>query len=216
MSVGLIGIKAGMTRIFTAAGESIPVTVIHVTPNRISQIKTVDKDAYAAIQVTFGERKTSRIKKPELNHFKKAGVQVGCYTREFRITPEEVENFKAGQELGVDNFKEGQAVDVRGISKGKGFQGAVKRHGFKMQDATHGNSLSHRALGSTGQCQTPGRVFKGKKMAGQMGNVQRAVMNQKIIRVDTDNHLLLVKGGVPGAPGGYVVVLPSVKQREAQ
>lgn len=216
MSVGLIGIKSGMTRVFTETGESIPVTVIRVAPNRISQVKTLDNDGYAAIQVTSGEQRAAKVSKPRAGHFKKAGVEAGHMTREFRVTPEELEGFKAGDEVALDRFQEGQAVDVRGTSKGKGFQGGVKRHNFRTQDATHGNSLSHRALGSTGQCQTPGRVFKGKKMAGQMGNVKTVVQNQQIVRVDSENNLLLIKGTVPGAPGGYVIVLPSVKQKEAK
>lgn len=213
MSIGIIGIKSGMTRIFTEAGESVPVTVVHVVPNRIAQVKTVDNDGYSAIQVTVGQRRAIRISKPLAGHFKKAGVEAGQITREFRATPEELEQFQAGNELTLEHFEEGQPVDVRGTSKGKGFQGGVKRHNFRTQDATHGNSLSHRALGSTGQCQTPGRVFKGKKMAGQMGNVKCAVQNQKIVRVDKDNGLLLIKGTIPGAPGSFVEVLPSVKQR---
>ena len=216
MSVGVIGLKSGMTRVFTETGESIPVTVIRVAPNRISQVKTLDNDGYAAIQVTSGERRAAKVSKPQAGHFKKAGVEAGYMTREFRVTPEELEGFKAGDEVALDCFQEGQAVDVRGTSKGKGFQGGVKRHNFRTQDATHGNSLSHRALGSTGQCQTPGRVFKGKKMAGQMGNVKTVMQNQQIVRVDAENSLLLIKGTVPGAPGGYVVVLPSVKQKEAK
>lgn len=216
MSVGVIGIKSGMTRVFTETGESVPVTVIHVAPNRISQVKTPDQDGYAAIQVTAGERRASRVSKPQAGHFKKAGVGVGRLTREFRLTPEELESFKAGDEVALDHFKEGQMVDVRATSKGKGFQGGVKRHNFRTQDATHGNSLSHRAIGSAGQCQTPGRVFKGKKMPGQMGNVKTVIQNQKIVRVDAENHLLLIKGTVPGAPGAYVMVLPSVKQKEAK
>ena len=216
MSVGVIGIKSGMTRLFTEAGESLPVTVIHVAPNRISQVKTVENDGYLAIQVTVGDRTASRVSKPQAGHFKKAGVEAGKVTREFRVSPEELENFKAAGELTLEQFQEGQAVDVRGTSTGKGLQGGVKRHNFQMQDATHGNSLSHRAIGSTGQCQTPGRVFKGKKMAGQMGNVRKVVQNQRVVRVDAENHLLLVRGTVPGAPGGYVVVSPSVKQKEVK
>ena len=216
MSVGVIGIKSGMTRVFTETGESIPVTVVRVAPNRISQVKTIDNDGYLAIQVTAGECRNTRLTKPEAGHFKKAGIEAGYITREFRITPEEAERFKAGDEVPLDCFQEGQAVDVRGTTKGKGFQGGVKRHNFRTQDATHGNSLSHRAIGSTGQCQTPGRVFKGKKMPGQMGNVKAIVQNQKIIGIDAENHLLLIKGTVPGASGGYVVVLPSVKRQGAQ
>lgn len=216
MSVGLIGIKSGMTRIFAETGESIPVTVIRVAPNRISQVKSLDNDGYTAIQVTTGEVRASKVSKPQAGHFKKAGIEAGYMTREFRTTPEELESFKAGDEVALDQFQEGQAVDVRSTSKGKGFQGGVKRHNFRMQDATHGNSLSHRVLGSTGQRKTPGRVMKGKKMAGQMGNVKCVVQNQKIVRVDKENHLLLIRGAVPGAPGTYVVVLPTTKNREAK
>jgi len=216
MSVGVIGIKSGMTRVFTETGQSIPVTVVRVAPSRISQVKSLDNDGYAAIQVTADERRAVRITKPQAGHFKKAGVTAGRITREFRVAPEELEGFKAGDEVALDRFQEGQSVDVRGTTKGKGFQGGVKRHNFRTQDATHGNSLSHRALGSTGNCQTPGRVFKGKKMAGQMGNVKAVVQNQQIVRVDAENNLLLIKGTVPGAPGGYVVVLPSVKQKETK
>ncbi len=216
MSVGLIGIKSGMTRVFTEVGQSVPVTVIHVISNRISQVKTLEKDGYAAIQVTAGTRRASHVSKPEIGHFKKAGIEAGYITREFRVTPKELQNFNLGDEVFFHHFKESQAVDVHATSKGKGFQGGVKRHNFRMQDATHGNSLSHRVLGSTGQCQTPGRVFKGKKMAGQMGNVKTVVQNQKIIRLDADKRLLLVRGAVPGPSGIYVVILPSVKQKEAQ
>lgn len=216
MSVGIIGIKSGMTRVFTEAGESIPVTVIHVIPNRISQVKTIDNDGYAAIQITAGQRRSVRVTKALAGHFKKAGVEAGQVTHEFRLTPEELEKFKAGEEVSLENFKEGQAVDVRGTTKGKGFQGAVKRHNFTMLDATHGASLSHRSMGSAGQCQTPGRVFKGKKMPGQMGNVQRAARNQKIVRVDQENRVLLVRGAVPGARGSFVEVLPAIKQGEAK
>ncbi len=212
MSVGLVGRKCGMTRVFTETGESIPVTVIEATPNRVAQIKTTETDGYWAIQVTAGQRRASRVSKPMAGHFAKAGVEAGNVVCEYRLDDGEMEGVKLGDQLTVESFKVGQKVDVRGLSKGKGFAGAVKRHHFKMQDATHGNSLSHRALGSTGQCQTPGRVFKGKKMAGQMGNVKRCVQNQEVIRVDLERHLLLIKGTVPGAPGGMVTILPSVKQ----
>lgn len=214
MSVGLVGRKCGMTRVFTGEGVSIPVTVIEVSPNRIAQIKTVETDGYRAIQVTAGQRRASRVSKPMAGHFSKAGVEAGDVTLEHRLTNADAEEIKLGDQLTVDSFKEGQSVDVRGVSKGKGFAGGVKRHHFKMQDATHGNSLSHRAIGSVGQCQTPGRVFKGKKMAGQMGNVKRCVQNQKVVRVDVERNLLLIKGTVPGAPGGLVTILPSVKQKK--
>lgn len=216
MSVGMIGIKSGMTRIFTESGESVPVTVIEVPANLISQIKTGDSDGYTAIQVTAGSRRVSRMTKAEIGHYKKAGVEAGRMTREFRVTDEALANFTSGAQVSLDHFQEGQAVDVRGISKGKGFQGVVKRHNFRTQDASHGNSLSHRVLGSAGQCQTPGRVFKGKKMAGQMGNVKRVVQNQKIVKIDAENRVILIKGTVPGAPGSFVVLLPTVKQKRAQ
>jgi large subunit ribosomal protein L3 len=216
MSVGLVGRKCGMTRVFTDAGESIPVTVIEITPNRVSQIKTVETDGYRAMQVTAGQRPASRVNKPMAGHLAKASVEAGDIMHEHRLGDGEMEEAKAGDQLTVELFEAGQKVDVRGVSKGKGFAGAVKRYNFKMQDATHGNSLSHRALGSVGQCQTPGRVFKGKKMAGQMGNVNRCAQNQEIVRVDLEQHIILVKGAIPGAPGGIVVITPSVKMKRAK
>jgi len=214
MSVGLVGRKCGMTRVFTDAGESIPVTVIEVTPNRVAQVKTTENDSYRAIQVTAGQKRASRVSKPMAGHFAKAGVEAGDLMNEYRLDEGEMDETKPGDQLTVELFEAGQKVDVRGISKGKGFAGAVKRYHFKMQDATHGNSLSHRALGSVGQCQTPGRVFKGKKMAGQMGNVRSCVQNQEVVRVDLEKHIILVKGTVPGAPGGAVVIMPSVKHKK--
>jgi large subunit ribosomal protein L3 len=200
-----------MTRIFTDAGESIPVTVIEALPNRISQLKTADRDGYRAVQVTVGARKPDRVAKAQAGHFAKAEVEPGDSLWEFRLDDNEGEDLTTGAEFKVDLFESGQHVDVAGTSKGKGFAGAVKRHHFAMQDATHGNSLSHRAPGSIGQNQTPGRVFKGKKMAGHMGNVRRTVPNLEVIRVDVERNVLLVKGGVPGAPGGHVIVRPAVK-----
>ena len=211
MSIGLVGRKCGMTRVFTEAGESIPVTVIEALPNRISQLKTADRDGYRAVQVTVGARKADRVAKAQLGHFAKAEVDPGNKLWEFRLADSEGEDLATGGDIKVDVFEDGQHVDVAGTSKGKGFAGAVKRHNFSMQDATHGNSLAHRAPGSIGQNQTPGRVVKGKKMAGQMGNVRRTVPNLEIVRVDAERNLLLVKGGVPGAPGGYVIVRPAVK-----
>ena len=211
MPIGLVGRKCGMTRIFTEAGESIPVTVIEALPNRISQLKTVDRDGYRAVQVTVGTRRPDRVAKPQTGHFAKADVEPGDSLWEFRLEDSEGEELAAGAAISVDIFENGQRVDVAGTSKGKGFAGAVKRHHFSMQDATHGNSLAHRAPGSIGQNQTPGRVFKGKKMAGHMGNVRRTVPNLEIVRVDAERNLLLVKGGVPGAPGGRVIVHPAVK-----
>jgi len=211
MPIGLVGRKCGMTRIFTDAGESIPVTVIEALPNRISQLKTADRDGYRAVQVTVGARKPDRVAKAQAGHFAKAEVEPGDSLWEFRLDDSEGEDLTTGAELKVDLFEDGQHVDVAGTSKGKGFAGAVKRHHFAMQDATHGNSLAHRAPGSIGQNQTPGRVFKGKKMAGHMGNVRRTVPNLEVVRVDVERNVLLVKGGVPGAPGGHVIVRPAVK-----
>ena len=214
MTMGLVGRKCGMTRVFTEDGISIPVTVIEAQPNRITQVKTIENDGYRALQVTAGSRKASRVSKPEAGHFAKVKVEAGDLMTEFRLSaddqPEEGE-FEAGQELKVDLFEEGQKVDVIGTSIGKGFAGTVKRHNFRMQDATHGNSLSHRAPGSIGQNQTPGRVFKGKKMSGHMGNVRRTAQNLEVVRVDTERNLLLIKGAIPGHKGGRVVVQPSLK-----
>jgi len=207
MAIGLVGTKAGMTRVFTEAGVSVPVTVIEIAQNRVVQVKTQDTDGYQAVQVTYGEKKASRVSKPEAGHFAKAGVQPGTGIIEFRTE----EELAAGDELTVERFENGQKIDVTGTSKGKGFQGGVKRWNFHMQDATHGNSLSHRAPGSIGQCQTPGRVWKGKKMAGHMGSEQVTTQNLEVVRVDSERGLLLVKGAVPGATGGQVVVKPAVK-----
>ena len=210
MSIGIVGRKCGMTRVFTEDGVSIPVTVVEATPNHVTQIKSVETDGYSAIQVTTGSRKASRVSKPEAGHFAKAGVEAGRGQWEFRSEGSD-EEFEVGGSLTVERFEAGQKVDVTGTSKGKGFQGGVKRWNFSMQDATHGNSISHRAPGSIGQNQTPGKVFKGKKMAGQMGNVRVTTQNLEIVRVDAERNLLLIKGAVPGAPGGDVVVLPAVK-----
>lgn len=209
MAIGLIGRKAGMTRVFTEEGVSVPVTVIEVTPNRVAQVKTDETDGYAAVQVTVGERRLSRVSKPVQGHVNKNGVQVGRGFWEMRAEGEEMP--AVGSELTVAAFEAGQKVDVTGQSKGKGFQGAIKRWNFSMQDATHGNSLSHRAPGSIGQCQTPGRVFKGKKMAGHMGAERVTTQSLEIIRVDVERNLLLVKGAVPGANNGDVLVTPTVK-----
>lgn len=209
MTIGLVGRKRGMTRIFTEDGVSTPVTVIEVEPNRISQLKTVDVDGYNAIQVTIGAKKASRVTKPLAGHFAKAGSAAGHKMHEFALT--EASALEVGAELKVNIFEEGQQIDVTGISKGKGFAGVVKRYGFHGGDATHGNSLSHRAPGSIGMCQTPGRVFKEKKMAGHMGDVKRTIQNLSVVRVDEARNLLLVKGSVPGAKGGDVVIRPAVK-----
>jgi large subunit ribosomal protein L3 len=216
--MGLVGRKCGMTRVFTEDGISIPVTVIEAQPNRITQVKTVENDGYRALQVSAGTRKASRVSKPEAGHFAAAKVEAGDLMTEFHLKadeqPEEGE-FAPGMEIKVDVFAEGQKVDVIGTTIGKGFAGTVKRHNFSMQDATHGNSLAHRAPGSIGQNQQPGRVFKGKKMSGQMGNVRRTAQNLEVVRVDTERNLLLIKGAVPGHSGGRVVVRPAVKARNA-
>ncbi|CED72493.1 50S ribosomal protein L3 [Aliivibrio wodanis] len=207
--IGLVGRKVGMTRIFTEEGVSIPVTVVEVEVNRVSQVKTVETDGYNAIQVTCGSKKANRVSKPEAGHFAKAGVEAGRGLWEFRL--ESGEEFAVGAELSVEIFNEIKKVDVTGTSKGKGFQGAIKRWNFSTQDMTHGNSLSHRAPGSIGQCQTPGRVFKGKKMAGHMGAERCTTQNLEIVRVDAERNLLLIKGAVPGSTGGNVIVKPAVK-----
>ena len=211
MTIGVVGRKVGMTRIFTDEGASLPVTVIQVETNRVTQIKTVDNDGYQAVQVTTGSKKASRLNKPKAGHFAKAGVEAGRGLWEFRLDAGEGEDLAANSEIKVDIFEAGQKVDVCGTSIGKGYAGVIKRYNFSMQDATHGNSLSHRAPGSIGQCQTPGRVWKGKKMSGQMGNVKTTVQNLEVVRVDVDRNLLLVKGAVPGAKGGDVVIRPAVK-----
>jgi len=213
MTIGLVGRKSGMTRVFTDEGISIPVTVIEVDPNRVTAVKTEDDDGYAAIQVTAGSRKASRVAKSEAGHFAKAGVQAGRGLWEFRVEGDEVPD--VGAELTVSTFEVGQKVDVTGQSKGKGFQGGVKRWNFHMQDATHGNSISHRSNGSIGQCQTPGRVFKGKKMSGHMGAERVTVQTLEVVRVDAERNLILVKGAIPGAPGGDVLVRPAVKVKRA-
>lgn len=212
MAIGLIGRKAGMTRIFTEEGVSIPVTVIEVEPNRVTQLRTLERDGYAAIQVTCGAKKSSRLNKPETGHFAKAGTEAGRGLWEFRLGEGEGEGIGVGSEFTVGIFEQGQQIDVRGKTKGKGFAGGVKRHNFSTQDATHGNSLSHRAPGSIGQCQTPGRVFKGKRMAGHMGDVQRCQQNLELVRVDVERNLLLVKGAVPGAGGADLIVTPAAKK----
>ncbi|MCG7898875.1 MAG: 50S ribosomal protein L3 [Candidatus Thiodiazotropha lotti] len=213
MAIGVVGRKAGMTRVFTEQGDSVPVTVIEVEPNRVTQLKSDDTDGYLAIQVTTGARKASRVSKPAAGHYAKAGVEAGRTMVEFRAETADVEGIEVGSEIKADLFEAGQIVDVRGQSQGKGFQGGVKRHNFRTQDATHGNSLSHRAPGSIGQCQTPGRVFKGKKMAGHMGAAQRCQQNLEVVRVDAERNLILVKGSVPGSRGGDVIVTPAVKMK---
>jgi len=209
MTIGLVGRKVGMTRIFTEDGVSIPVTVIEVVANRVTQVKSVETDGYNAIQVTTGAKKASRVTKPEAGHFAKAGVEAGRGLWEFRLN--NGETFTVGSELKVDLLADVKMVDVTGTSKGKGFAGTVKRHNFRTQDMTHGNSLSHRAPGSIGQNQTPGRVFKGKKMAGHMGAERVTTQNLELVRVDAERNLLLIKGAVPGATNGNVIVKPAVK-----
>lgn len=211
MPIGLIGRKCGMSRVFTETGESVPVTVIEVLPNRVTRIKNVDADGYRAVQVTTGTIKANRLNKPEAGEFLKAEVEAGRGLWEFRLGEGEGEELAAGSEITVDTLAEVKLVDVVGTSRGKGFAGAIKRHNFSSQRMSHGNSLSHRAPGSIGQNQTPGRVFPGKKMAGQLGNVQRTVQNLEVVRVDAEKNLLLVKGGVPGAPGGDLVIRPAIK-----
>ena len=210
MTIGIVGRKSGMTRVFTDEGVSVPVTVVEVLPNRVTQIKDLETDGYRAIQVTTGDRKASRVSKPAAGHYAKAGTAAGDGLWEFRLDGSE-ETFEVGSELTVERFEQGQKVDVAGRSKGKGFQGAVKRWNFSMQDATHGNSLSHRDPGSIGQCQTPGSVFKGKKMAGHMGAERVTTQGLEVVRIDSERNLLLIKGAVPGAPGGHVIVRPTVK-----
>ncbi len=210
MAIGVVGRKCGMTRVFTEDGNSIPVTVIEVTPNRVSQVKTAQTDGYDAVQVTVGERRASRVTAAQAGHFAKAGVEAGRTVLEFRA---DAGDLAPGASITADLFQAGQMVDVTGVSKGKGFQGVIKRWNFSMQDATHGNSLSHRAPGSIGQNQTPGRVFKGKKMAGHMGAEQVTVQNLEVVRVDVDKNLLLVRGAVPGATGADLVVRPAVKAK---
>ncbi|MDO8271917.1 MAG: 50S ribosomal protein L3 [Gammaproteobacteria bacterium] len=211
MSIGLVGRKSGMTRVFTEEGLSIPVTVVEVHPNRVTQIKTAAVDGYSAVQVTTGERKASRVSKSLAGHFAKAGTEAGTGLWEFRADVGQLTGLAAGNELTVEQFSAGQKVDVTGTSKGKGFQGVIKRHNFHMQDATHGNSRSHRVPGSIGQCQTPGRVWKGKKMAGHMGDARVTTQSLEIVQVDVENNLLLVKGALPGATGSNVIIRPSVK-----
>ena len=211
MAIGLVGRKVGMTRVFQEDGASVPVTVIEVLANRVTQIKSEETDGYRALQVTTGEKKASRVTKPLAGHYAKAGTEAGRGLWEFRLENGEGEDYAVGAELTVEVLAEVKKVDVTGTSKGKGFAGAVKRWNFRTQDATHGNSLAHRAPGSIGQNQSPGKVFKGKKMAGQMGNEQVTTQSLELVRVDAERNLLLIKGAVPGATGGDVIVKPAVK-----
>lgn len=213
MTIGVIGRKAGMTRVFAADGSVVPVTVIEIEPNRVTQIRDAERDGYRAYQVTVGGRKASRVTKPEAGHYAKAGVAAGRGEWEFRLAEGEGADLVVGSEVKVDIFQAGQLVDVTGQNKGKGFAGTIKRHNFSGQDRTHGNSLSHRVPGSIGQNQSPGRVWKGKRMAGHMGDVRCTTQNLEVVRVDAERNLLLVKGAVPGSAGGDVIVRPAVKAR---
>jgi len=212
MSIGLVGRKVGMTRIFTEDGDALPVTVLDVSDNRITQIKTPDSDGYAAVQVAFGKRRATRVRKPLAGHLAKAAVEAGNLLREFPATAEELAELKVGGKIGVEIFKVGQKVDVQGTTLGKGFAGVIKRHHFSSNRATHGNSVTTRTPGSTGQRQSPGRVFPGKRMPGQLGNVRRSIQNLVVVRVDAERQLLLIKGSVPGASGRDVIVRPAVKR----
>ena len=211
MSLGLVGRKIGMTRIFTDDGTSLPVTVLDVSNNRVTQIKTAPTDGYSAVQVAYGTRRASRVTKAAAGHFAKAGVEAGSVLKEFTATPEQLASLAIGGVVGVDLFQVGQKVDVTGVTIGKGYAGTIKRHHFKSGRATHGNSKSHNVPGSIGMAQDPGRVFPGKRMTGHLGDVQRTVQNLKIVRIDADRQLILVMGAVPGAPGGDVIVRPAVK-----
>ena len=211
MSLGLVGRKVGMTRIFTDDGDTIPVTVVDVSNNRVSQIKTPEIDGYAAVQLAFGKRRASRVRKPAAGHFAKAGVEAGQVLREFPVAPEKLAEMKVGTTVAATIFEVGQYVDVTGVSHGKGFAGVIKRHHFSSNRASHGNSVSHNKPGSIGMAQDPGRVFPGKRMAGQHGNVTRTVQTLTVVRVDAERGLLLVKGCVPGADGGHIIVRPSAK-----
>ncbi|MEM1244698.1 MAG: 50S ribosomal protein L3 [Pseudomonadota bacterium] len=213
MTIGLVGKKVGMTRIFTDTGESIPVTIVLAEPNRISQLKNKDVDNYDAVQVTTGEKKRKRVSKPLSGHLAKANVEAGDIIVEFRLSDENKDQFKPGEEINVSLFESTEFVDVTGTTKGKGFAGVIKRHHFAAQNMTHGNSRAHRAPGSIGQRQSPGRVFKGKKMAGQLGNKQRTIQNLKLVKVDKEKNLLMIKGAVPGAPGTHVIVKPAIKKQ---
>jgi large subunit ribosomal protein L3 len=211
MTLGLVGRKVGMTRVFTEDGEAIPVTVVEVGDNRVTQIKNPATDGYTAVQVTFGERRASRVTKAQAGHLAKAGVTAGTLTREFRVTPEQVASLAPGGTIALDVFQVGQKVDVTGTSQGKGFSGAIKRHHFSSNRASHGNSVSHNSPGSIGMAQDPGRVFPGKRMAGHLGNVRRTAQSLEIVRIDSERKLLLIKGAVPGSKGGHVIVRPAAK-----
>jgi len=216
MTLGLVGRKVGMTRVFTDDGDSLPVTVLDVSDNRVTQVKTAATDGYSAVQVTFGKRRASRVNKAAAGHLAKAAVEAGRVLREFRVSESELGNLKVGGKIGVDIFKAGQIVDVSGTSQGKGFAGVIKRHHFSSNRASHGNSISHNKPGSTGMAQDPGRVFPGKRMAGHLGAVQRTVQGLEVVRVDAERQLLLVKGSVPGSRGRDIVVRPTSKAIRAK
>ncbi|ANB18629.1 50S ribosomal protein L3 [Dokdonella koreensis DS-123] len=203
-----------MSRVFTEDGRSVPVTLIEATPNRVTQVKTIETDGYNAVQVTAGNKRAALVNKPLAGHYAKAKVEAGRGLWEFRVEADDLGKFNIGGEIKADEvFQVGQKVDVAGVSKGKGFQGTIKRHHFTMGDATHGNSLSHRSPGSIGQRQTPGRVFPGKKMSGHMGNVRRSSINLEVVKIDSERHVIAIKGAVPGAPGGHVIIRPAVKAK---
>ncbi|MBK6337079.1 MAG: 50S ribosomal protein L3 [Betaproteobacteria bacterium] len=211
MSLGLVGRKVGMTRVFAEDGRAVPVTVLDVANNRVTQIKTPETDGYSAVQVTFGKRRASRVLKPQAGHLAKAGVEAGELLREFPVSPEALASLKVGETVSVETFKVGELVDVTGTTKGRGFSGVIRRHNFRSNRASHGNSRSHNTPGSIGMAQDPGRVFPGKRMAGQYGNVTRTVQTLTVVRVDAERGLLLVKGSVPGADGGHIIVRPAAK-----
>lgn len=213
MTLGLVGRKVGMTRLFTDDGDTVPVTVVDVSNNRVTQIRTPENDGYTAVQVTFGKRRASRVTKPMAGHFAKAGTEAGSVLKEFAVSTEEAAALKAGAAIGVDIFKVGQKVDVSGATIGKGFAGVIKRHNFSSNRASHGNSVSHNKPGSTGQNQSPGKVFPGKRMAGHMGDVRATAQNLEIIRIDAGRQLLMIKGSLPGSKGGNVIVSPTVRVR---
>jgi len=214
MNLGLVGRKVGMTRVFTEDGDTVPVTVVDVSNNRVTQLKTPDTDGYAAVQVAFGKRRASRVRKPAAGHFAKAAVEAGHILREFRVTPEKLAELKVGGVVAASVFQVGQMVDVTGISQGKGFQGAIKRHNFSSNRASHGNSRSHNTVGSISMAQDPGRVFPGKKMPGHMGAVKRTTQSLQIVRIDEARQLLLIRGAVPGSRGGDVIVIPAKRARK--
>lgn len=214
MSLGLVGRKVGMTRVFTDDGDAVPVTVLDVADNRVTQIKKPETDGYSAVQVAYGTRRASRVNKPMAGHFAKAGVEGGSLLREFRVSEGDLANLQVGGKIGVDIFQVGQMVDVAGTTKGRGFAGVIRRHHFSSNRASHGNSISHNRPGSTGQNQDPSRVFPGKRMPGHLGDVNRTTQNLEIIRVDAERQLLMVRGGIPGANGGHIVILPATKARK--